>query len=213
MISFYSKEFPEKGEDQRWCGVIVQVDPETMSGEVIDANFKPNYSQLLDWFREEEIKLKGITTRIISAFPGVGKSYLFDNQDRYGLKVLDSDSSKFSWLEKGVRNPDFPRNYIEHILANLGAVDIILVSSHDTVRQSLREAGLMYEVVYPGRSEKGRYLARFRNRGNDEPFINLINDKWDDFLDQVASDPFPQHLKLPAGDVYLSDLFEPRRGE
>ena len=48
-------------------------------------------------------------TKIIAGFPGIGKSYVF-NQRKY--KCLDSDSSLFSWIEKGVRHPDFPNNYI-----------------------------------------------------------------------------------------------------
>ena len=36
-------------------------------------------------------------TIILSAFPGTGKTYLFNNQEKLGLSVLDSDSSEFSW--------------------------------------------------------------------------------------------------------------------
>ena len=64
-------------------------------------------------------------TYVISAFPGCGKSWCFNNlQDKY--KMLDSDSSNFSWAygeegQKLGRNPDFPQNYISHIKENLNS--------------------------------------------------------------------------------------------
>jgi hypothetical protein len=42
-------------------------------------------------------------TILISAFPGTGKSFLFNNTK---LKILDSDSSKFD-------KSKFPENYID----------------------------------------------------------------------------------------------------
>ena len=45
-------------------------------------------------------------TRILSAFPGTGKTYLF-NHPPVGKVILDSDSSLFSWLRPGVRDPKF----------------------------------------------------------------------------------------------------------
>ena len=55
-------------------------------------------------------------TMLYAGFPAVGKSYFYNNSD---LTVLDSDSSKFD-------KAFFPQNYIEHIKANLGKVDVIL---------------------------------------------------------------------------------------
>lgn len=63
---------------------------------------------------------------------------------------LDSDSSNFSWVkdENGnntkERNPEFPKNYIEHIKSNIGKVDVIFVSSHKVVREALE----CYHYVY-----------------------------------------------------------------
>lgn len=90
-----------------------------------------------------------IETKIISAFPGTGKSWLFKN---YPGLFLDSDSSDFSWTSPGVRNPDFPSNYITHIKQNIGKYKKIFVSSHDVVRKALVENGIPFTLVY--RSEK-----------------------------------------------------------
>jgi len=87
-------------------------------------------------------------TLIISAFPGCGKSFAYEAL-KEKIVILDSDSSDYSWTEKssGVRHPDFPANYIKHIKDNIGASDIIMVSSHAEVRTALKEAGLSYLLV------------------------------------------------------------------
>ena len=80
-----------------------------------------------------------VNTIVVSAFPGTGKTHFAKYTD---LDVLDSDSSKYSWVKEGVRHPDFPANYIRHIKENLGVVNIILVSTHKVVREALTEAGI-----------------------------------------------------------------------
>lgn len=142
-------------------------------------------------------------TKIISGFPGVGKSYLFDkNKD---LSILDSDSSSFSWIEKGVRHPEFPQNYIEHIKSNIGEADIILVSSHKTVRDALRDNNIKYILAYPAKRLKQEYIARFRARGNDDAFIKMIDTNWDNFIDEIEQETFPTLLRLWEGE-YLGDI-------
>ena len=140
-------------------------------------------------------------TKIISAFPGTGKSYCHKNNKN----TLDSDSSQFSWISKGVRHPDFPSNYIEHIKENVGKVEIIFVSSHKVVRDALFDSGLHYTLVYPGRKLKNEYLNRFRARGNDSGFIKMIDEKWDEFLTELENQEFCNHNVLLAGQ-YMSDI-------
>lgn len=129
-------------------------------------------------------------TFIISAFPGCGKSYCFNNyQDKFSM--LDSDSSEFSWTKDTAgnntseRNPEFPQNYIQHIKKNIGKVDVIFVSSHEVVRNALAENGIKTIIVYPSKDLKREWIDRFRDRGNNEGFINFISDNWDRFIDDI----------------------------
>ena len=39
-----------------------------------------------------------MNTKIYSVFPACGKTWLAEHQDDFGLKILDLDSSKFSWM-------------------------------------------------------------------------------------------------------------------
>lgn len=39
-----------------------------------------------------------MNTKIYSIFPACGKTWLYEHQENYDLKILDSDSSQFSWV-------------------------------------------------------------------------------------------------------------------
>lgn len=156
-------------------------------------------------------------TIIISAFPGTGKTYFYEKYKNSDIKVLDSDSSNFSWIKDKngnnttKRNPDFPQNYINHIKENIGKADIIFVSSHDIVRQSLYDNGIKYIVAYPDNDCKDEYLERYRNRGNTEEFINMMNKNWDKFINGMKNDK-GAHMKWILGinqfiDSFSSDLY------
>lgn len=140
-------------------------------------------------------------TKVISGFPAVGKSYLYSISD----SVLDSDSSLFSWIEEGVRHPGFPTNYIQHIKNNLGKVDYILVSSHDIVRDALKENKINYTLVYPSIDLKEEYIQRYRDRGNDQKFISFIELNWDKFISDIEKETYPKLIKLQKRQ-YLKDI-------
>jgi hypothetical protein len=142
-------------------------------------------------------------TKIISGFPGVGKSYFYNHSTE--KIVLDSDSSNFSWLSKGLRHPNFPNNYIEYIKSNIGKADLILVSSHSVVRDALKENNLHYTLVYPDKSLKEEYLQRYIVRGSNESFIKMIDAKWDEFIDEIERETFPEKIKLNNNE-YLKDV-------
>lgn len=60
-----------------------------------------------------------MNTKIISAFPACGKTYAFKKLNEKGYKILDSDSSQFSWYYdynpvnsdqiEEYRNPEFQK--------------------------------------------------------------------------------------------------------
>ncbi len=153
-------------------------------------------------------------TVIISAFPACGKTYMTGTFSQYSSEgILDSDSSKYSWIldedgnSTGVRNPDFPTNYIKHIKASMGKVAYILVSSHDEVRQALEDNGLTYVAVMPSPSLKAEWLGRCWLRGSPEGFLKLIESKWNEWTNPVllqARWSCSGTVTLQSGE-YLSD--------
>jgi hypothetical protein len=143
-------------------------------------------------------------TKVYSAFPGVGKTTYFNTTER---NVLDSDSSKFD-------KKHFPNNYIEHIERNIQDpnVDKILVSSHKDVRDALVKREIPFVLVYPDRSLKDEYIERYKERGNNDAFVSLLDKNWDDWMDEMDS-MNPQEgqtlykVKLESGQ-YLTDVID-----
>ena len=145
------------------------------------------------------------TAKVISGFPATGKSLCFNEQN--GLKILDSDSSNFSWAEKGVRNPDFPQKYIDHIRENLDKSDLIMVSSHEVVREALVKAGIHFTLVFPEKSLKEEYIKRFKDRGNDSKFIKFIGENWDSFIDEMEGQEGCDIERLKSGE-FMHDILQ-----
>lgn len=163
---------------------------------------------------------------VVSVFPGGGKSTICKNAEAYGLRqahvsyddrdgvgisllagpgvpVFDSDSSNFP-------KDNFPANYIEHIkgvLADYPDV-VIMVSSHDNVRQAMTEANIPYTLVYPQRELKSEFLERYEERGSPEAFVNMMDNKWNDFIDSSESDPAPDHIILSEGDYLVDKIYD-----
>lgn len=132
---------------------------------------------------------------ILSAFPGCGKSHLFATPNK--LLISDSDSSQFDKAE-------FPHNYVDHIQEKHRVNDLCLVSSHAEVRAEMKQRNLRYTLVYPARSCKAEYLARYARRGSPASFIEMMERQWDDFLDSCEADDAPSIVLQPG--QYLSDV-------
>ena len=152
-------------------------------------------------------------TIVVAGAPGVGKSHLFSEAEKRDLSIRDSDSSQFSWLQPGVRNPDFPYNYMEHLRSLLGEVDVVCVSTHHEVRNALVAAGIEFKLTYPGPGQKDEYIKRFRDRplkpGEDQAardkFVALMNAHWEEWIDkQLPTQEGCAHVVLQKGE-YLSD--------
>jgi hypothetical protein len=145
-------------------------------------------------------------TKIISAFPGTGKSHFFKSHSN----SIDLDISGFSWTYdiegNKIRNPDFPRNYIEHIQYHIGSYEYILVSSHKDVRDALKQHCIFYYLVYPNIYMKDVYLERYRLRGDVEPFIAMVSDNWKSWLASCYSDKIGNESIVT--DKYLSDVIK-----
>lgn len=133
-------------------------------------------------------------TYIIAGFPGVGKSWL---KNKLGDEVSDSDSSKFP-------KDEFPQNYINHIKSLIGNKKIILVSTHKEVLNELEKENLDYILVYPNRELKDEYIKRYKERGSPEQFLNLLNNKWDSFINDMEKANPKKRIVLNKGE-FLKD--------
>ena len=145
-------------------------------------------------------------TKIISAFPGCGKTHFFNQNKNV---CLDSDSSLFSWSynEDGtkIRNSLFPQNYIDHIKENIGKYEYIFISSHEEVRNALLDECIFFYLVYPSYEMKDMFLRRYKERGNDNSFIELVDKNWHDWLNAIWITPSNGLKKVKMTEKYLGD--------
>ena len=161
-------------------------------------------------------------TVVISAFPACGKTYAFDVLKKDGFSVLDSDSSDFSWycdynpaksdVIERYRNPNFPKNYIDHIKENIGKVDFIFVSSHKEVRSALEDSGIDYIMVYPDKDKmKAEWVGRCYMRGSGNAFCDMLIKNWIEWIGEIERESITSIYRkatyvLNTNQPYLYDV-------
>ena len=150
-------------------------------------------------------------TEIYSVFPACGKTWLYKHQEEYGLKILDSDSSMFSWIyTNGVkeRNPDFPNNYIKHIKENIGKADFIFVSSHASVREALDKENIDFTIVYPEQSCKAEWIGRcfIRDKSGESGCgAEAMYNNWDQWIAECFETGINHKEMVLDSNEHLSD--------
>lgn len=139
---------------------------------------------------------------IIAGFPGVGKSSAAKNMPE---KFIDMESSDYHWIYKdGIKctNPEWPKNYITAILECANKFyDInnthlyICISTHKEVLDELGNLGLYFMAIVP--KTKALYLQRYKERGSSKEFIDLLDNKFEDFIGDIE--------KSTAFGIYYTD--------
>ena len=119
--------------------------------------------------------------------------------------LLDGDGyiNQIKDEEIKVRNPDFPKNYIEHIKENIGKVDFIFVSSHLQVREAMKEADIRYCTVYPKEEMLNEWVGRMYLRGNNEQFIKFQIEHWEEFMHNITFEPYGFGICRLGNNEYL----------
>lgn len=168
-------------------------------------------------------------TKVFSVFPACGKTWLYEHQKDFGLKILDSDSSKFSWKTVKVpqpdfgdgcqwentkmRDPEFPNNYIAHIKEQLekDEYNAIFVSSHEEVRKALEKAEIDYTNIYPDQSNLESWIGRCYLReleGNNGFPIKVLIDNWNKWINDMIIDSINHDSIVLKHNEYLSGVLD-----
>lgn len=117
--------------------------------------------------------------RILSGFPGVGKSTLAKNNPG----IIDLDSALFP------KDETFVESYMKKIMEYLDNPKIkgVMVSTHPQLLQALYEGDLNAMLVAPDVSLKDEYMARYEGRGDWEAFLKQLDENWYNYLQDVAN--------------------------
>ena len=143
-------------------------------------------------------------TVVIAGFPSIGKTTFASQRD----DVKDLESSLYSKKPDGSKNPDFPGNYVNMIKWHLvnNNWKYLLVSSHEDVRKALKDDGINFFILYPEKSRKEEFLKNFKERGNTDEFISLMEENWDTWIDEMAKETKAYGLK--EGEYLSEELFD-----
>lgn len=159
------------------------------------------------------LRLNGVSP-VVSAMPGAGKSTLIREMREAGLRVSDSDSQPFHFLtdEAGqylnkegqvtterserVANPNFVRDYVNHIKEQLEVSDIVFVSAHEEVRKALSTEGIGFDLVRH-KQENVEFVAQMiENRDSKQPnqlIADVVRRCWDEWF-RTIDDRGPQNI-------------------
>lgn len=106
---------------------------------------------------------------IICGFAGIGKSTMAKKV----AGVIDLESTPF--------DKDWKRYVkVARHMADNGYT--VLLSCHEGLRAELNVQGVKYTVAMPPEDDREAYLKRYKDRGNREDFVNMMDDKWSEFL-------------------------------
>lgn len=72
-------------------------------------------------------------------------------------------------------NPDYPMNYVQDVMDNLGKYKVIFLTGGKDILSELDKNNVAYSILYPGPNRKSKVLADARSRGNDEDFVALLD--------------------------------------
>lgn len=125
-------------------------------------------------------------TIIISAWGCFGKTTFANNNPKicldiesihysriYPDKIVDDEISKGD--DNFVPNPDYPQNYINDIVANLGKYKFIFITLARELFAELDKLGIEYTILYPLPTRKQKILDDARKRGNNERFVGILD--------------------------------------
>lgn len=189
-----------------FCSICKNCTPEHFYSECYNCvgNYKCFYPNIKlkqmilksKWKKDKDKKI----TNVILAFAGSGKTYIKEKYKCSNTLILDSDSSNFD-------KRYFPRNYIENIKSNIGKFDIILVSTHKDVRHEIFNSDIMdnavVSIVYPNINLKEMWIDRLVKRGNNDTFIKMISDNWNNWINEIINEDYFYKIEL---DEYFSYL-------
>ena len=149
-------------------------------------------------------------TVIVSAFPACGRSTAYDILKYQLYDVINAESKKFSWKNffgGRYHNPEFPNNYVEYIMKNIGVVDFIFTSSHEDIRNTMAKFHVPYILVYPDESCLAEWVGRCYLRGNSHEYIHALIDNWEKWLDECHNDSNAiKHIVLGRNDYLIDHL-------
>jgi hypothetical protein len=164
--------------------------------------------------------IKNNGTVIIAAFGCLGKTTFARNHKEI---ALDLESVRYSCIYKKkhpndeyakndpdwILNPEYPRNYINDVIENIGKYKIIFVTLAEEILAGLDKHNIEYTIVYPRLSRKERIIQDAKDRGNNTNFTKMISELLsnNNEIERLKSNLKCKNYLIIDDDKYVSDYF------
>ena len=161
--------------------------------------------------------------RIIAAHAGTGKStfcrmypnafvdftcmkYKYIVPDDYVPEDEESIKASYNHEFRMFWQYDYAAAIMRYFLEDYDFKTLVIPSEH-RVLELLRLEGIKYTLCYPERSAKDVYRQRFVERGNNERFLEIFIDKWDNWIDTLEKTEADRRIVMKPHE-YLSDVID-----
>lgn len=152
-----------------------------------------------------------VLKKVVCGFAGVGKTWFVKNATNR-LVVVEYNARHFGWVDytEKVRHPEWPNNYISHVLATRNKFDYMLISTHREVREALVRAGIPFVLVYPSLEMMDEIIGRYVARGSRPSLIELVNQNYKTWFNEMVAQQNCENIMLKQGQ-YLVDVLEKQK--
>lgn len=159
-------------------------------------------------------------TRIIAAFAGVVKTHFcevyqhaldlvvvpfkYENYSKIADSIAEGESIKAHAALELRR--DWRKLYYKALIYTYRRYpgEVLVIPTDSIILYRLEQDKIPYTIVYPDRSLKEEYRARYLARGNTASFLDVFIGNWDMWMDWVR-DNNGTYIELQSGE-FLSDV-------
>lgn len=142
---------------------------------------------------------------IIAGFPCVGKTTMGNKYEN----VIDLSSTKYHYIveqdkineqlkgnEKQHKvNPNWPQNYIDEVVRIKDKYDVVFVCDRVEILSLMISQNIDFLIAMPHKNLKYDYIERAKQRGNNEKFLKIYEEKFNIWWNDMNS--------LPVKKIYL----------
>lgn len=154
---------------------------------------------------------------ILSCFAGSGKTFVANELENF----VDLESSDFQWifpkdLKLGVEerkgtvdklpNEHFVTDYVNAIEKEHLLEKIVLIACQPQVLEELEKRKLPYSMVTPTLENKDIFIDRYKQRGNNDSFVELMDSRFELFVNSILNNKYADNIFILEGNQFLYDI-------
>ena len=78
---------------------------------------------------------------------------------------------------------------IDGAIREIKEYEYVLIAQGEDIRSLLDENGIEYYLAFPSIDSKSEYVRRYRERGNNEAFVNLVEANFEQWVEDLQRCP------------------------